>query len=163
VTSSPLDFKVEGMINTSSMIFLYDHWSHYLSREWNRLRFNELPQTPSIALKESFWSNAYLSDSASYQTRLEWEFALKDNELVQAIWAKYPIQKSAMVLNGRLDANRERILMNVDMVDPYFQYNTLQLDSLNSQLTASFRYDSTSLDFSVVDPVPMSKVSKPPT
>ena len=151
VTSSPLDFKVEGMINTSSMIFLYDHWSHYLSREWNRLRFNELPQTPSIALKESFWSNAYLSDSASYQTRLEWEFALKDNELVQAIWAKYPIQKSAMVLNGRLDANRERILMNVDMVDPYFQYNTLQLDSLNSQLTASFRYDSTSLYFSVVE------------
>ena len=51
-----------------------------------------------------------IQDSASYQTQLEWDFSLKDNELVKAIWAKHPIQKSSMFLSGRLDANRERIL-----------------------------------------------------
>lgn len=151
VTSSPLDFQVEGLINTSSVTFLYYHWSHYLNREWNRLHFNELPQTPSIALKESSGTRSRLADSVSYQTQLEWEFALKDNELVQAIWAKNPIQKSSMVVNGRLDANRDRILMNVDIFDSDFQWKTIQIDSLNSQLTASFRYDSTWLNFSVVE------------
>ena len=90
-------------------------------------------------------------DSASYQTQLEWNFSLKDNELVKVIWAKHPIQKSSMVLSGRLDANRDRILMNVDTFDPDFQWNELKLDSMNSQLTASFRYDSTILDFSVIE------------
>ncbi len=151
VTSSPLDFQVEGVINPSSMIFLYYHWSHYLNREWNRLHFNELPQTPLIAFKKSSGTKTSHADSASYQTQLEWEFALKDNELVQAIWAKNPIQKSSMVVNGRLDANRDRILMNVDIFDSDFQWKTMQIDSLNSQLTASFRYDSTSLNFSVVE------------
>mgnify|MGYP001167015497 FL=1 len=151
VTSSPLDFQVEGVINPSSMSFLYYHWSHYVNREWNRLRFNDLPQTPSIAFKKSGGTKSRLADSVSYQTQLEWEFALKDNELVQAIWAKNPIQKSSMVVNGRLDANRDRILMNVDIFDSDFQWKTIQIDSLNSQLTASFRYDSTSLNFSVVE------------
>ena len=151
VTSSPLDFQVVGALNPSSMTFLYYHWSDYLNREWNRLRFNELPQTPSIAFKESSGTKSSLANGVSYQTQLEWEFALKDNELVQAIWANNPIQKSFMVVNGRLDANRDRILMNVDISDSDFQWNTIQIDSLNSQLTASFRYDSTSLNFSVVE------------
>ena len=151
VTSSPLDFQVEGILNPSSITFLYYHWSHYLNREWNRISFNELPQTPSIAFKESSGTKSSHVDSMSYQTQLEWEFALKDNELVQAIWAKNPIQKSSMVVNGRLDANRDRILMNVDIFDSDFQWKTMQIDSLNSQLTASFRYDSTSLNFSVVE------------
>ena len=41
--------------------------------------------------------------------------------------------------------------MNIDTFDPDFQWNELKLDSINSQLTASFRYDSTILDFSVVE------------
>ena len=151
VTSSPLDFQVEGVINIQSMSFLFDHWSNYLKREWNRLTFNELQGAQIIAQKESTRSESNRLDSASYQTQLEWKFALKDNELVKVIWAKHPIQKSSMVVSGRLDANRERILMNVDTFDPDFQWNELKLDSINSQLTASFRYDSTSLDFSVVE------------
>ena len=151
VTSSPLDFQVEGVLNTQSMMFLFDHWSNYLKREWNRLSFNELQREQTVAQKESIRTELNHPDSASYQTQLEWQFALKDNELVKTIWAKHPIQKSSMVVSGRLDANRERILMNVDTFDPYFQWNELKLDSMNSQLTASFRYDSTSLDFSVIE------------
>ena len=150
VTSSPLDFQVEGVINTQSMSFLFDHWSNYL-KEWNRLSFSELQEAQTIAQKESTRSESNRLDSVSYQTQLEWKFSLKDNELVKVIWAKHPIQKSSMVVSGRLDANRDRILMNVDTFDPDFQWNELKLDSINSQLTASFRYDSTILDFSVVE------------
>jgi len=151
VTSSPFDFQVEGVLNTQSMTFLFDHWINYLKREWNRLSFNEMQGAQTIAQKESNSTESNLPASASYQTQLEWKFAMKDNELIKAIWAKHPIQKSSMVVSGRLDANRERILMNVDTFDPDFQWNELKLDSINSQLTASFRYDSTILDFSVVE------------
>ena len=60
----------------------------------------------TIAQKESTRSESNRLDSVSYQTQLEWKFALKDNELVKVIWAKHPIQKSSMVVSGRLDANR---------------------------------------------------------
>ena len=53
VTSSPLDFQVEGVINTQSMSFLFDHWSNYLKKEWNRLSFSELQEAQTIAQKES--------------------------------------------------------------------------------------------------------------
>ena len=45
----------------------------------------------------------------------------------------------------------KEFLMNLDTFDPDFQWNELKLDSINSQLTASFRYDSTILDFSVIE------------
>ena len=151
VTSSPLDFQVEGLLNPSSISFLFDHWSNYLKREWDRLSFNELSAMQSLAQNELSRNELNDPDSASYQTQLEWDFSLKDNELVKAIWAKHPIQKSSMLLSGRLDANTERILMNLDLFDPDFEWNELKLDSINSQLTASFRYDSTSLDFSVIE------------
>ena len=151
VTSSPLDFQVEGLLNPLSISYLFDHWSNYIKREWNRLSFNELPATQTLTQKEFDRNKLNDPGGASYQTQLEWDFSLKDNELVKAIWAKHPIQKSSMFLSGRLDANRERILMNLDLFDPDFEWNELKLDSMNSQLTASFRYDSTSLDFSVIE------------
>ena len=142
LTSTPLDFQLKGRYRIQDFPLLTQRWKSYLTNESSRWL---LKGVPANTIQRSSSSTKVAAQ------QMEWQLQIKESRALGFILPTYGIHETSMIMNGRLNVDESRMLMNLDVFDQGLIFDEWQLDSLNAQWTASFRYDSSSLDFSVIE------------
>jgi len=135
LTSTPLDFSLTGSILPEEIIALSKHWGKYLAERYSsELAFSRdiVPSTDTLNIE---------------RFNLDLESQIKNLDLLRYYFPDIPAVYSNARFSGNVNTDSERLLFNIEISDPSLVINELQLDSLRTQLTGSFRYNSTLKDF----------------
>jgi len=134
-TSTPFDFSLTGSILPEQIIALSKHWGKYLAERYNsEVAFNReiAPSTDSLNIE---------------RFNLDLESQIKNLELLRYYFPEIPAVRSRARFSGNVNTDSERLLFNIEISDPSLEINELKVDSLSTQLTGSFRYNSTLKEF----------------
>ena len=142
ITSTPFDFQLRGRYRVKDFPVLTEKWMSYLRNEQSRWMLK--------GVQDSRLPDTTIRDAALAQ-QMEWQLHIKESEALGFLLPAAGIQHTKMMMNGRMNVDESRMLMNLDVFDEELRLNGWLLDSLNGQWTASFRIDSSSLDFSVLE------------
>lgn len=134
-TSTPFDFSLTGSILPEKIIQLSKHWGNYFKERYNsEIAFNkETIPSPDTLKFDRF--------------NLDLNAHLKNLSILKYYFPSIPTIRSDARFAGNVNTDSERLLFNIEITDPFFEVNEFRLDSLQTQLTGSFRYNSTLKDF----------------
>lgn len=138
LTSTPIDFSVSGDFEPLSIIDLSKFWVGNISQKINQ---------------EFFFKNVSALQSELIDTTnssIQLDFDVKDLPLIRAYFPNIPEFESNVSGNSNINFNNESILFNLAVFDSSFSYNSYVVDSLNFQMTGSFRKDDPISAFSSV-------------
>ncbi len=136
LTSTPIDFSVSGNFELTNIFTLSDFWVEHITKKINE----------EILFKEAYAVSPELNDTTN--SNLQLNFDIKDLPLIRAYYPHIPNINSTLSGNSNININNESILFNLALFDSSFSYNSYVADSLNFQVTGSFRKDEPISSFS---------------
>lgn len=138
LTSTPLDVSLSGDFNLSNIIEVTQFWIENISQKFNK----EILLQNNDIIASSF--------KDSIDTSIELDFNIKELSLLRSYFSKVPEFKSNSTGKLNLNFNDESILFNLALFDSSFSYNAINADSLNVQVTGSFRKNDPISSFSTL-------------
>ncbi len=138
ITSTAFDLDVNGIFDPNEVSVLAPFWLSYFKEHVNQefLLKNRVPLTRD---------NVQISDQ-----NFTLDLTLKNTNLLRAYFPELPAFSSKAQLSSNINANNERILFNASVSDPLLSYKQYQADTLNAQITGSFRAYEELKDFSTL-------------
>jgi hypothetical protein len=138
ITTTALDFSVEGDYRLSEMIPLAKHWGGYFAERIEEELFADEIDASSLNPQE--FGNHNFNMTAS----------LKDLDLLKSYYPDFPELISSLRINSNITVDPNRLLFNADLIDPAFRMQDYRADSIRTQVTGTFRYNESLKDFSNV-------------
>lgn len=136
VTSTAFDFSMDGVFNPSDIFHLSPYWSTYLGD-----RVNE-----EILFKEKKIREVERPEVIDQNFSVD--LTIKNLALLQAYFPNIPKINSTAHIQSNINVNTERLLFNGSVTDNLVEYKAYKADSINSQITGSFRYGESLKTFS---------------
>lgn len=127
VTSTAVDFSLEGDFKPKDLAKLIPHWSTYFKERVKQ----------EIFLKNTSTSAIEAIEVENQDIRVS--ILLKELGLVEKYFPSVPSINSSARLNANINMDSDRILFNGDLFDQKFVLRGLENDSLSVQFTGSFR------------------------
>ncbi|MCG8374507.1 MAG: translocation/assembly module TamB [Balneolales bacterium] len=136
VTSTALDFSLNGEYHPNSLIALSGHWANFFTtRIKEELLFEEVQPSQEV-------------QSDSLDQNFELSFDIKNLALLKSYFPGLPDLETEATGTSSFSVNQDRLLFNTSLVDRQFAFDSNVIDSLALQFTGSFRYNETIKSFS---------------
>ncbi len=139
LTSTPVDITLRGDINPVKIRQMMNHWNEYFIQRYK----SELLFTENIPISEDSLN--------AEQLNIAYQIQSKDLNLINEYMPAFPEITSSASLIGNLNVDSKNLLFNLSLVDVFNTFDEVLVDSLVTQVTGNFRYNSELKDFSGLD------------
>ncbi len=137
ITTTVADITLEGDYQLTNLRALFNHWKSYFQKR----------------VKSELFASSLTPASSHSETQLinqNFEFTghIKDVGLVKKYYPEFPDIQTSSRITSNITSDSLRLLFNADITDTKFRFKEYEADTLRTQITGSFRYDSELKDFS---------------
>lgn len=136
LTSTALDISILGEFSPEKIYNLSKYWKSYFQD-----RFKE--EIRLEGFQESLQSYDVFGDQ-----NVTVDMSLKNADLIKAYFPNSNNLRSNMSLNSEVNISSSRLLFNASIQDPSFAFKSVSADSVDVQVTGSFRYGERLKSFS---------------
>lgn len=134
--STPLDLSIDGDFEPLNILKQTNKWAQNIYQKINQ----------EVLFKGG--SSSETLDIESPNTSVQIDFDVKDLPLLRAYLPTIPEFETHLTGSSNLNFNSESILFNVTLFDSSLTYSSYNADSLNIQITGSFRKNESLKSFS---------------
>ena len=135
ITSTAFDVTLDGVYGPDEMITLYPYWQEFFIH-----RVKE-----EILLKPVDELNA--EAIVTRDQNFTMDVAVKNVGLIRSYFPEIPYFESGLRLTSDINVNQDRLLFNASAQDSKLKLNGVDADSVNVQVTGSFRHNQPLKEF----------------
>ena len=128
ITSTALDITVDGQYSPNELAQLYPYWKNYFEARVEEELLFGVADTTVLERPQIADQNFNLA------------MTVKNLDLLRAYFPAFPYMRSNMEMVSDVNVNPDRLLFNASVRDPKFEWGITQADTVNMQITGSFRH-----------------------
>jgi hypothetical protein len=136
LTSTPIDMVLSGDINPERIRKVVLHWMDYFVKRYE----NEIIFAADHGV--------YEDSTGIERLELSYDLRAKDLSILNSYIPALPEITSNAQFIGNINADSRNLLFNLSLVDVFNSFDEVIIDSLTTQITGNFRYNSLIRDFS---------------